>query len=201
MRSWLFYICFSSFLTLGQSNVSLQYFGLTIHPFGDYSAEVQPYRLDDNANFVLNFGGYLSYEKYVWHDILSIRVKQGAFTDCSAGKMGVSHIGVNFRLIGNEKHRLHFSFGPAFIYRESWNRFEVYKNKGFWNDGEFRGDEWQYKMVPFSCEFEYNYTINEKWDATFFLTPGFPNALFFSIGTKYWFNKDYEPREKLMIRE
>lgn len=184
-----------------QSNITVQYFGMTIHPFGDYTAEIQPYKLDKNAHFVLNFGGYVSYEKFVWYDIVSIRAKQGIFSDCSAGFMGASQIGVNLRLIGNKKHRLNFAIGPAFIYRNSWNRFEIYENKGYWNEGEIYSQPTQYKTVLYACEFEYNYTISKKIDLSVGFVPGFPSAFAFSTGLKFWLDKDLKERIKFVQRK
>ena len=184
-----------------QSNITVQYFGLTAHPFGDYTAEIQPYKLDKKARLVANFGGYISYEKLVWFDILSVRIKQGIFSDCSAGFMGVSHIGVNLRLWGNKKHRLSFAIGPAFIYRNSWNRFGIYENRGYWNEKEIYSQPTQYKTVLYACEFEYNYMLTKKIDLSVGFVPGFPNALALSVGAKFWLDKDFNPRIKLVRRK
>jgi hypothetical protein len=185
--------------TSAQSNVSVKYFGLTVHPFGDYSADVQPYKLDKNAYLVANFGGYASYEKFIWIDMLSIKVKQGIFTDCSAGMMGVSHLGVQMNLLEKRKHKLSFGIGPTLIYRESWTRFPEYQESGFWN--KYDSDRFglvQYKMILYGCEFEYDYTVSDKTDLSVGFTPGFPFAFTFSFGVKYWFDKNFKTRLKLV---
>lgn len=201
LRIFILFILLFSANVKGQSNITVQYFGMTVHPFGDYTAEIQPYKLDKNARFVMNFGGFVSYEKFVWYDIVSLRVKQGIFSDCSAGFMGASHIGVNLRLLGNKKHRLSFAIGPAFIYRNSWNRFEIYENRGYWNEGEVFSQPTQYKTVLYACEFEYNFTLSEKIDLSVNFVPGFPNALALSVGAKFWLNKDLKPRIKMIQRK
>jgi len=182
-----------------QNNVSLKYFGMTIHPFGDYSADIQPYKLDKNAFFVLNFGGYTSYEHFVWLDMLSLKIKQGVFTDCSAGMMGVSHLGLQMKLVENNKHKLSFGIGPTLIYRESWTRFTEYETSEFWNNyNSQRFGNIQYKMILYGCEFEYDYNVSQTTDLSIGFTPGFPFAFTFSFGVKYWFNKDFKTRIKLV---
>jgi hypothetical protein len=183
-----------------QVNVSLRYFGLTIHPFGDKQANLQPYKLDPESHFVLNFGGFAGIEKFVWQDIISIKVLQAFFTDCSAGKAGFTHLGVRGVLFENEKHRLLFGLGPTLLYREDWNRFPEYEDSGFFYRFHSRrfGDI-QYYMFWYGAEFEYDIKVGERTDLNFGFTPGAPMALTFSAGVKYWINKDFKKREKLVI--
>lgn len=205
MQFRFFYIAITVILLVqgkfscAQSNVSLKYFGMTIHPFGDYSADIQPYRLDKKAYFVLNFGGYASYEHFIWLDMLSVRIKQGVFTDCSAGMMGVSHLGLQMNLLEKKKHKLSFGLGPTLIYRESWNRFPEYKESGFWHKySSPKAGDIQYKVILYGCEFEYDYTVSPTTDLSVGFTPGFPFAFTFSFGIKHWFNKDFKTRVKLV---
>lgn len=184
--------------SFSQSNVSLKYFGLTVHPFGDNTAEIQPYKLDKNAYFVMNFGGYAGYEFFIWLNMLSIKLKQGLFTDCSGGIMGVSHIGLQMNLIEKKRHRLSFGIGPALIYRQDWNRFEIYKDSKFWNRYYTKNQKSiQYKFILYGCEFEYDYAISKKTDLSVGFTPGFPFAFTFSFGVKHWLNKNFKTRIKL----
>lgn len=192
-RGIILFIFLGTFLfkSYAQSNVSIKYFGFTLHPFGDYSAEIQPYKLDKKAFTVLNFGGYASYEKYVYGDLLAVRVKQGVFTDCAAGLMGVSHVGVFIKVLEkNEKHKLNIGFGPAFIYRESWRKYKLYTDTGFWRIYSTKDfGELQYKLILYATEFEYDYKISDKLDLSADLVPGFPFAFTWSFGLKYWFNR------------
>jgi len=203
-RFYIFFLIFGFVIvassSFSQSNLSLKYFGLTVHPFGDYSASIQPNKLDKNAFFVLNFGGYASYEKFVWYDFISIKLKQGIFTDCSAGMMGVSHFGAQLKLLENQKNRLSFGIGPTFIYRESWKRFEVYEDSGFWKTYTSKKyGEIQYTFIPYGCEFEYDYKLSDKTDLSVDFTPGFPFAFTFSVGIKHWLTKDFKKRVKLVV--
>ncbi len=127
----LIFLKFENDKIQAQNNFSIKYFGLIVHPFGDYSARIQPYKLDRNAYFVVTIGGYVSYEQFIWQDILSLKFKQGLFLDCSAGKSGVTHVSVQMNLLENKKNKLSFSIGPTLIYRESWTRFKEYKNSSF----------------------------------------------------------------------
>jgi hypothetical protein len=84
----------TTFTAYGQSSFSAKFVGLTIHPFGDESAALQPYKLDDRAVFVMNFGGVVSYEKYIWRDLVSYKVLQAVFADCSAGLASITNLAI-----------------------------------------------------------------------------------------------------------
>lgn len=189
-------------VTRAQDAATLKYFGLSIHPFGDPTAELQPYKLDPNAFFVLNFGGFAGYEHYVWHDLASVKVLQGVFTDCSGGLSGFSHIGVRGLLASTERHRLMFGIGPALMYRESWARFgEKYTSTGYFNDYHSRNlGEIQWKLYPAVFEFEYDYRLGEKTDFSFSFTPGIPTVMTMQFGVKYWFNKNFKPMPVNLVR-
>lgn len=182
-----------------QSTLTVKYFGLTIHPFGDRSAALMPYKLDDRGVFVSNFGGFIGYEKYIYEDFISAKIIQGVFTDCSGGLAGVTHFGLRGILIDRKKHRLSFGAGPTFLYRDSWSRFgESYKPSGFFNEyhSSHIGDiQWKFFYIGF--EFEYDYLINPKNDLSISFTPGVPMACIFSVGVKHWFNKDFKKTLKL----
>jgi len=187
-------------LCSAQSNFSVKYFGLTIHPFGDYSASIQPHKLDKKAYLVANFGGYASYTHFIWLDKLSIRVKQGVFTDCAGGPMGVSHVGIKMNLFELKKHRLSFAIGPTLIYRKDWSRFDIYQDSGFWKHyhSSYLGDI-QYKMILYGCEFEYDWLITDKTNLSVGFTPGFPFAFTFAAGVKYWFSRNFKENYKIVV--
>jgi hypothetical protein len=186
--------------SFAQSALSLRYMGLTIHPFGDSESRLEPYKLDKNAYFVPNFGFLAAYEKYVWEDIISIKILQGAFLDCSAGRAGVTHIGFRGVLVDRGKHHLTFGMGPTMYYREDWNRFASYNDGGVFHrltTNHFGSI--QYKFFWYGCEFEYDYRLTKKLDMNFGFTPGAPLALLFSAGVKYWLNKDFKKTEKFIV--
>lgn len=171
-----------------QSTVTLKYFGMTIHPFGDRTAELQPHKLDKEAHFVLNFGGYAGYERFVYKDFVSLKVIQGAFTDCSAGWASVTHLGVRFLLMEKPKHRVYFGIGPTILVRNSWERFgDKYPPSKYFERAHSKllGDL-QWKFIPYGCEFEYDYRFNERNHLSISFTPGVPLACTFAVGWKYW---------------
>lgn len=196
--SFILLISIACFHARAQSNVSLKYFGLTMHPFGDETAYLQPYKLDNQARFVLNFGGFASYEKYVWKEIVSVKAMQGVFTDCSGGMAGVTHIGL--RINGEkDRHRLGIGLGPTLFYREDWNRFEGYTDSGFMSR---TNNQWlgplQYKFFWYGLEIEYDYRLGDRTDLSVGFTPGFPFVFTWSVGAKYWFSKGSEEAAKLV---
>lgn len=181
-----------------QSNISVKYIGLTIHPFGDEMAEYQPYKLDPEAKFVLNFGAVVSGEKFIYNDWLSIKGIQAVFADCSAGLASVTHLGIRARFLNQPKHKLSFGIGPAFMIREDWGRFEGYDSSGTLNRAYSKHLGWvQYKFFWFGAEIEYDISLNEKWDLNMSITPGIPAVITYGIGLKYWFNKDF--KEKVLL--
>jgi hypothetical protein len=76
-----------------QETITLKYFGLTIHPFGDPTAHLQPNKLDSKARFVANVGLFAGYEKFFFKDLFSVKIIQGAVSDCSNGFASITHLG------------------------------------------------------------------------------------------------------------
>ncbi len=188
-----------------QSTFTLKYFGMTIHPFGDPTAHLQPFKLDDRARFVANFGGFAGYEKFVYRDLVSVKAIGGLFSDCSGGWATVAHLGPRLNLLKCKKHKVYVGVGPTLILRNSWTRFgESYTSSGFFNVSQTkRYGDIQWKFVPYGLEFEYDYAITERDQFSVSFTPGVPLAMIFSFGWKHWITikkfdpyKVYIPRNK-----
>jgi len=178
-----------------QNCISVRYFGMTIHPFGDEQAKLQPHRLDEHAYVVANFGGFISADHYIWHDLIAVTLMQGMFTDCSGGWAGFSHLGVRALFLERGKHRFLFGIGPMLYYRQSWHRFPEYIDSGFFNRYHSRhiGDV-QYKIFWYGAEFACHYRVTEHFDLNAGFTPGVPLALSFSAGVTWW---PVRPTEKV----
>ena len=181
-----------------QSSLSAEFVGLTIHPTGDEMAHLQPNRLDRGAHFVMNYGAAVSFEKYFVGDVLAVRVMQAVAADCSAGWASVSQAGLKAVVLQKPKHRMGLAIGPAFMFRESWSRFEGYTSSGFLREGhsDLFGPI-QYKFFPLVAELEYEYRINDHWDFAVSMTPTLPMAMTLAAGFKFWFNK--EVKEKIYL--
>src|SRR5688572_8038938 len=95
-----------------QGNIGLTFYGFRIHPTGDENAPLMPLRLDDNGVLVINLGGMLSYEKFVYADGVSVKAVQGIYSDCAAQLGGFSHIGLRARIFKTGKHSLYGGIGP-----------------------------------------------------------------------------------------
>lgn len=173
--------------TEAQTAYTFRYFGMTVHPFGDQTASIQPYKLDKNAKFVLNFGGFASVDHYIYKDLLCVTVMQGIFTDCSGGWGGFSHFGIRALVLERGKHRFMLGIGPMLYYREDWNRFEEYTDRGSFNRYHSRtlGDV-QWRIFPCAGEFAWHWRMAEHWDFNFGFTPGLPLACSFSLGATWW---------------
>jgi hypothetical protein len=183
-----------------QNCFSLRYFGLTVHPFGDQTAALQPYKLDKRAIVVANFGGFISVDHYVKKDYIAITFMQAAFSDCSGGWGGFTHIGVRARVLDEKRHRLVFGIGPMFYYREDWNRFDAYEDSGYFNryHSSHIGDV-QYKIFPVGFEFAYHYVLSEHADLNAGFTPGLPLACSFSAGLSWWPHRFETKAEKVKV--
>mgnify|MGYP001080124088 CR=1 FL=1 len=188
-----------------QEAFTIKYYGLSIHPGGDPTAHLQPFRLDDEAKYVMNFGGFVGYEKFIYEDLVSLKVIQGLMADCSAGLASVSHVGIRGRIFDTKKHRLYLGIGPTLLVRDSWNRFgDKYTSSGYLNEYTSRTlGELQWKLVPYGFEFEYDYKISLKDHLSISITPAPPLALLTSIGWKHWIEikefpslKIYTPKRK-----
>lgn len=191
-------ILLGSLSAFGQSNFSVEFVGLTVHPAGDRTAHLQPNKLDPNARFVVNYGAVITYEKYLLNDVFAVRGLQSVLADCSAGWASISHIGIKAIAFKSQKHRIGVSLGPAFMIRESWRRFEDYESSGFLNDGQ--SDLFgpiQYKIFPLAAEIEYEIKLNDKIDWQFSFTPGLPMALTFATGVKFWINRNFDDKLRL----
>lgn len=189
-------LCLATFNCNAQSAFTLKYFGLTVHPFGDKTANIQPFKLDDKARFVANFGVFAGYERFVYKDYFSVKIIEALFTDCSGGWAMIHHLGFRFQLLKGDKSRLYVGLGPTYLIRNSWTRFgEEYNASGYFN---VRESNWlgtvQSKFIPYGLEFEYDYLFrpNDRLSVSF--TPGIPLACILSIGWKHCVNlKDYSP--------
>lgn len=185
-------ILFFSVTAVGQSSVSLKYVGLTIHPFGDETAFLQPYKLDKNAVFVANFGGVVMYEKFIWRDKLSVQALQAVFADCSFSLAGISSISLKGVFFDKNKHQFQLGLGPVFMIRNDWNRFENYTSSGTLDTHYSKlFGRVQQKFFPLGVEIVYNYAINEKVDFSTSMTPGIPAIFNFVVGFRYWISKDF----------
>jgi len=170
--------------TLAQNNVGLKYFGLSIHPKGEKdNAFLMPHKLDKEAYLVLNIGGVLSYEHFIYKDILSIKVAQALYADCAARTGGFSHIGLRGRILKTGKHLVSGGIGPTLVYRRSWLELEGYKNQN-----RFKGNkdsQWQYLFLWYGGEFEYKYAISKALDFSASFVPGYPDLMSLSLGVNY----------------
>ncbi|MDG1331227.1 MAG: hypothetical protein P8P74_02780 [Crocinitomicaceae bacterium] len=200
----IFLFILFGFMGHAQDAITIKHFGMTIHPFGDKTANLQPNKLDKNARFVLNYGLFLGYEKFVYEDLVSIKFIQGFLADCSNGFAMISHIGVRGAIYKSEKHRVYVGLGPAFLVRDSWNRFgEEYDASGYFNETYSKtfGDL-QWKAAPIAIDIEYDFAFNPKNQLSFSFTPGVPLAMILSVGWKHWLHvkefdkfKPYVPRK------
>ena len=172
-------------LAKAQDNIGLKFFGLSMHPKGDENAFLMPMRLDEKGVWVVNLGGMISTEKFIYQDEISLKAIQGLYSDCAARLGGFTHLGLRGQIFKTEKHSLYGGIGPTLVYRRNW-----YDLPGYLDPDYFEGkptDTWQYKFLWYGGEFEYAYVFSEKLDLTATFIPGFPKLVSLSFGVKYKF--------------
>lgn len=187
-KQFLLAFLFCAFSALhSQTDFSLRYFGLTVHPFGDQTAQLQPYKLDKHAYVVANFGGFVSVDHYIFYDQIAVTGMQGIFADCSGGIAGFSHIGISGLIVDKGKHRLMVDIGPMIYYRRDWNRFPEYEDAGVFHRYKSRTfGALQYKIFWVAGEFSWHWQLSEHLDFNLGFTPGLPLAMSISAGVSWW---------------
>ncbi|RYM34687.1 hypothetical protein ERX46_04750 [Brumimicrobium glaciale] len=173
--------------SIAQDNIGIKFFGLSLHPKGEHeNAFLMPNKLDENGYFVMNFGTEIMYEKFIYKDILSIKVIQAIYSDCAARLGGFSHIGLRAKIFKIGKHTLNGGIGPTLVFRRNWLDLE-----GYVNPNRFKGgpeNTFQYLFLWYGGEFEYKYQMNEKLDFAISFVPGYPDLMSLAFGVNLRFN-------------
>lgn len=169
---------------LAQQNLSLKFFGLSLHPKGDPNAALMPRKLDPKGHLVLNLGLVGGYENYIWKDRISVKILQSLYSDCAARLGGFSHVGLRAVVFHQGNHSISTGFGPTLVYRKNWYGLEGYENPEFFKGKP--GNQWQYRFMWYGGEIEYNYTITDRFDLSVMFIPGYPKLMSLSLGTRYW---------------
>lgn len=167
-----------------QNNLGFKYFGLSIHPKGEKdNAFLMPNKLDKDAYMVLNLGGVISYEFFVYKDILSLKAAQALYADCAARTGGFSHLGVRARMLKKGRHILNGGIGPTMVYRRNWLELDGYQNQNRFKGG--KNNQWQYLFLWYGGEFEYKYSVSRQIQCAASIIPGYPDLMSLSIGMNY----------------
>jgi len=172
---------------LGQGQtIGIKYFGISLHPKGDPQYRLMPYRLDNKGYVVVNFGGIVSYEYFLYRQLFSIKFAQGFYSDSGGYPSGHTHIGFRAALAKGKRGTLSFGFGPTFIYRKSWRFKEGYHDTGLFKTiGKV-----QHKFVWYGGEIEYNRQLSNRLDLSVHFLPGYPLVMSFGAGVRYWVRKE-----------
>jgi len=166
-------------------NISVKYFGLTLHPKGDDNAELMPLNPDGKGYFVFNLGASVSYEQFFVPDKFAFKAIQALYADCAMRFAGFTHLGVRATIFQIGPHALSGGLGPTLVYRRNWSTLDGYNlsTSFFGGDPE---DTWQYRMIWYAGELEYNYRFSERADFSTSFVPGYPNIMSLSFGVRYW---------------
>lgn len=166
-----------------QDNIGVKLFGLSIHPKGAVNSHLMSNKLDKNGYLVLNFGLEFIYEKFLYKDIVSAKIIQALYTDCATRLGGFTHIGIRARIIKKGKHNLYGGIGPTIVYRRNWFELNEYIHEGTFKGG--KNNNWQYLFLWYGGEFEYKYTMTDKFDFSVSLVPGYPDLISLAFGINF----------------
>jgi len=174
----------TSFTSVAQSNIGVKFFGLSIHPKGEQdNAFLMPRKLDENGYLVMNLGGMLTYEKFIWKDHLSVKVVSAVYADCADRLGGFGHIGLRGKIFKWKKHSIYGGIGPTVVLRRSWKELQGYVDLYRFRDGPVA--HWQYLFLWYGGEFEYKCSFTENWDFAATFVPGYPDLMSLSFGVHY----------------
>ena len=185
---WLFLLFTIPLCCPAQSNLNLKFLGLNLHPQGDPNAGLMPLNLDDKGYWVFTLGGTIGYEHFIKPDKFSLKVIQAAYSDCAARFAGFTHVGVRWVIFKKGKHSMNGGLGPTFVYRRSWHELAGYIDSGYFNGKP--NQQWQYKFIPYAGELEYNVALNDRYELSTAVVPGYPEIISLSVGVRYWINKN-----------
>lgn len=188
MRLYVFLFMLSFFIigsqSYAQDNVGVKFFGLSIHPKGEETnAFLMPNKLDKNGYLVMNFGAEITYEKFLYKDIVSVKIAQALYADCAARFGGFSHIGVRGKILKKGKHSLYGGIGPTLVFRRNWLELQGYVNPDRFKGGP--GEKYQYLFLWYGGEFEYKYKLSKDFDFAVSFVPGYPDLMNLALGVSY----------------
>lgn len=121
----------------------------------------------------------------MFRNVISLIIAQALYEDCAKQFSGFTHLGFKGVILRENKHSLIFGLGPTLIYRRSWYRLKGYHGIGFFNYDE----DWESRFIWYGGEIEYNYHLNDKFDLSATVIPGYPNVINLSLGCRYWFKR------------
>ncbi|WP_192821431.1 hypothetical protein [Rufibacter sp. LB8] len=189
MYRWLVFILLLLSPFAGEAqyrrNLNFKYFGLTLHPKGDDNAELMPLNPDGKGYFVMNVGASVGYEHFLGGTKFSVKALQALYADCAMQLAGFTHLGLRAVIFEAGRHSLNGGLGPTLVYRRNWSKLEGYNLSTSFFGGD-ASDKWQYRMIWYAGELEYNYRLSERTDFSTSFVPGYPNIMTLSFGVRYW---------------
>jgi hypothetical protein len=161
---------------------SAQLLGLTIHPNGGSMPQNYPWKLDPQAAYVLTPGLAINYD-WSWKKHIFWRAAAGFYADCVLLPSGYLHLGFRWEGIRLGRHTFNGGFGPGFLFRKDWHRFDAYRGDPIFGDRVY-GD-WQYRFTPIIGEVEYLYRINDHLQFQYSVLPAYPAVIVSRLGLRW----------------
>jgi len=166
--------------------VGIKLCSFSSHPKGSPNAQFMPYKFDAKGIFVYNPGGSLSFEYFIFDDLLSIKLMQGLYGDCALKFLGYSHAGFRVRFFKINRFSMNIGIGPTLIYRQSWyslNGYDISEKIMYGSPFE----NWEYLFIWYGGEIECNFRILERADLSVSFVPAGMDLININIGFRYRF--------------
>ena len=160
--------------------LSVQYLGLTWHPYGGTTPEVYPCKFDRKALLVLSIGAAANID-YQPVRFFFMRFTTALYKDCAFVMAGCVHTGPHLQL-GWRRNAFNIGIGPILSYRQDWHRFREYINDDFYGDRVFHG--WQYRLFWTAIEVEYLRRLNDAMEFQWSVIPGAPLVITTMVGVR-----------------
>ncbi|MDR2835070.1 MAG: hypothetical protein LBV69_02545 [Bacteroidales bacterium] len=189
----IFGLLFSfSFLSTGQTALSLKFSPINIHPFNEPNNHLFENKIDANALFVVEPCVILGFETFVYDDALSLRFMFGGYGDAVSHPALFLQAGLKYKIFQVYRSCLAVGVGAMFHGRERWGNIETsVPVKGWATNGK-----WEYSIGVLG-EIEYILVLAERHDLLFSVMYGLEHKTFSaSIGYRFWISTNIRNPKK-----
>ncbi len=175
-----FIICISKNIAIAD------YLGFEIlhytHHFSKNSIELvqqYPRKLDPDGVNIITPGLEVYLDQEIFYENVPIKFLRWTYAyylDSMNLKAGYFHFGPRVSYILTNKFNLFFGLGPTFYFRESWNRFDKYRDDGFFQESDSFMRDYQFKIL-LAGDIDFQYFYSDEIQFVWSIIPGLPDIV------------------------
>ena len=148
--------------------------------------EKYPRKLDAKGVHIITPGIEVYFDNGINYEDIPIPYQRWTFAsylDSMNLKAGYIHYGPRFSYNIKNNINLFFGLGPTFYFRESWNRFDEYRDDGFFQESKnyFRG--YQFKLL-LAGDIDFQYYFSDEIQFVWSIIPGLPDVITNATGLR-----------------